>query len=94
MKNNNILILFLDIFFVLFLCFVLLIFTMILNKDGGMPSGSVYVIDWVRLATVIISVFVYLYFITRTSMRELSNILSTRAAILSSEHNAEENGTE
>lgn len=92
-KHNNSLILFIDIFFVLFLCFALLMFTMILNKDGEMQAAGVYVLDPAMLATIIISVLVYLYFMTKTSVRELSSILSSRIVISPSEHNAEENGS-
>jgi hypothetical protein len=67
---------------------------MILNRDGEMPSASVYVIDWVMLAAVLISVFVYLYFMAKTSMKELSSILSAKMVFLSTKHTAEENGTE
>lgn len=93
-NNNNILILFLDIFFVLFLCFALLMFTMILNRDGEMQAAGVYVIDPLMLGTIIISVLAYLYFMIKTSVRELSSILSPHIVLLSSERNAEENGTE
>ena len=94
MKNNNILILFLDIFFVLFLCFALLMFTMILNRGEEMQASGIYVIDPLMLATVIISVLAYLYFMTKTSVREFSSILSDKVVFLSSEHTAKENGTE
>ena len=95
MKNNeNIFILIIDIFFVLFLCFVLLMFTMILNKDGEMQAAGVYVVDPVMLASVIISVSVYLYFMIKTSEREFSSILSDKIVLLSSEHTAKENGAE
>lgn len=94
MKNNNILILFLDIFFVLFLCFALLMFTMILNRGEEMQASGIYVIDPLMLATVIISVLAYLYFMTKTSVREFSSILSDKIVLLSSEHTAKENGTE
>ena len=94
MKNNNIFILFLDIFFVLFLCFALLMFTMILNRDGEMQAAGVYVIDPLMLATVIISVLAYLYFMTKTSVREFSSILSDKVVFLSSEHTAKEKGAE
>ena len=93
-NNNNILILFLDIFFVLFLCFALLMFTMILNKDGGMQAAGVYVLDPVMLATVVISVLVYLYFMIKASERELSSILSSQIVFLSSVRIAKKNGTE
>lgn len=93
-NNNNILILFLDIFFVLFLCFALLMFTMILNRDGEMQASGIYVIDPLMLATVIISVLAYLYFMTKTSVREFSSILSDKIVFLSSEHTAKENGAE
>lgn len=94
MKNNNILILFLDIFFVLFLCFALLMFTMILNRSEEMQASGIYVIDPLMLATVIISVLAYLYFMTKTSVREFSSILSDKIVLLSSEHTAKENGAE
>ena len=94
MKNNNILILFLDIFFVLFLCFALLMFTMILNRGEEMQASGIYVIDPLMLATVIISVLAYLYFMTKTSVRELSSILSSVIDLLSSETAANENGVE
>ncbi len=94
MKNNNILILFLDIFFVLFLCFALLMFTMILNRGEEMQASGIYVIDPLMLATVIISVLAYLYFMTKTSVREFSSILSDKIVLLSSEHTAKENGAE
>ena len=95
MKNNeNIFILFLDIFFVLFLCFALLMFTMILNRDGEMQTAGVYVIDPLKFGALIISVFAYLYFMTKTSVRELSNILSSVIDLLSSETAANENGVE
>jgi len=93
-NNNNILVLFLDIFFVLFLCFVLLMFTMILNKDGEMQAAGEYVVDPVMLATVIISVLVYLHFMIKASERELSSILSSKIVLLSSERTAKKNGTE
>lgn len=93
-KNENIFILIIDIFFVLFLCFVLLMFTMILNKDGEMQAAGVYVVDPVMLASVIISVSVYLYFMIKTSEREFSSILSDKIVLLSSEHTAKENGAE
>ncbi len=94
MKNNNILILFLDIFFVLFLCFALLMFTMILNRGEEMQASGIYVIDPLMLATVIISVLAYLYFMTKTSVREFSSILSDKVVFLSSEHTAKEKGAE
>lgn len=95
MKNNeNIFVLIIDIFFVLFLCFVLLMFTMILNKDGEMQAAGVYVVDPVMLASVIISVLVYLYFMIKTSEREFSSILSDKIVLMASEHTAKENGTE
>ena len=94
MKNNNIFILFLDIFFVLFLCFALLMFTMILNRGEEMQASGIYVIDPLMLATVIISVLAYLYFMTKTSVREFSSILSDKVVFLSSEHTAKENGAE
>ncbi len=95
MKNiENIFVLFIDIFFVLFLCFVLLMFTMILNKDGEMQAAGAYIIDPVMLAAVIISVLAYLYFMTKTSVRELLSILSAQIALLSSEAAAKENGAE
>ena len=94
MKNNNILILFLDIFFVLFLCFALLMFTMILNRGEEMQASGIYVIDPLMLATVIISVLAYLYFMTKTSVREFSSILSDKIVLLSSEHTAKEKGAE
>ena len=95
MKNNeNIFILFLDIFFVLFLCFALLMFTMILNRGEEMQASGIYVIDPLMLATVIISVLAYLYFMTKTSVREFSSILSDKIVLLSSEHTAKENGAE
>ena len=95
MKNNeNIFVLIIDIFFVLFLCFVLLMFTMILNKDGEMQAAGVYVVDPVMLASLIISVLVYLYFMIKASERELASILSSKIVLLSSERTAKENGTE
>ena len=95
MKNNeNIFILIIDIFFVLFLCFVLLMFTMILNKDGEMQAAGVYVVDPLMLASVIISVSVYLYFMIKASEREFSSILSDKVVFLSSEHTAKEKGAE
>ena len=94
MKNNNIFILFLDIFFVLFLCFALLMFTMILNRGEEMQASGIYVIDPLMLATVIISVLAYLYFMTKTSVREFSSILSDKIVLLSSEHTAKEKGAE
>jgi len=94
MKNNNIFILFLDIFFVLFLCFALLMFTMILNRGEEMQASGIYVIDPLMLATVIISVLAYLYFMTKTSVREFSSILSDKVVFLSSEHTAKEKGAE
>ena len=93
-NNNNIFILFLDIFFVLFLCFALLMFTMILNRDGEMQTAGVYVIDPLKFGALIISVFDYLYFMTKTSVRELSSILSSVIDLLSSETAANENGVE
>ena len=94
MKNNNILILFLDIFFVLFLCFALLMFTMILNRGEEMQASGIYVIDPLKFGALIISVFAYLYFMTKTSVRELSSILSSVIDLLSSETAAKENGIE
>ena len=93
-KNENIFVLIIDIFFVLFLCFVLLMFTLILNKDGEMQAAGVYVVDPVMLASVIISVLVYLYFMVKASERELSSILSDKIVLLSSEHTAKEKGAE
>ena len=43
---------------------------------------------------LIISVLAYLYFMTKTSVRELSSILSSGIALLSSETAAKENGIE
>ena len=93
-NNNNIFILFLDIFFVLFLCSALLVFTMILSRDGQMQAAGVYVIDPAVLATIIISILAYLYLMTKTSIRELSSILSARIVVQSSERSAEGNGTQ
>lgn len=93
-NNNNIFILFLDIFFVLFLCFALLMFTMILNRDGEMQAAGVYVIDPLKFGALIISVLAYLYFMTKTSVRELSSILSSGIALLSSKTAAKEKGVE
>ena len=94
MKNNNIFILFLDIFFVLFLCFALLMFTMILNRGEEMQASGVYIVDPLMLASVIISVSVYLYFMIKASEREFSSILSDKVVFLSSEHTAKEKGAE
>ncbi len=93
-SNNNLVILFLDIFFVLFLCFALLMFTMLLNKGEKMQVAGVYIIDPLMLGFVIVSVSTYLYLMTGISMKELSSILSSKIVLLSSKRGAEENGVE
>ena len=69
-------------------------FTMILNRGEEMQASGIYVIDPLMLATVIISVLAYLYFMTKTSVREFSSILSDKVVFLSSEHTAKEKGAE
>ena len=59
-----------------------------------MQSAGVYVIDPAVLATIIISILAYLYLMTKTSIRELSSILSARIVVQSSERSAEGNGTQ
>jgi len=93
MKNNeSTFILILDIFFVLFLCFILLLFTLLLNRGGEMQTAGKYIINPTMLAAVIISVFVYLYFMTKTSVRELTSILSDMPDSSSRIENTEKNG--
>ena len=94
MKNNeNTFILILDIFFVLFLCFILLLFTLLLNKGGEMQIAGKYIINPTMLAAVITSVFVYLYFMTKASVRELTSILSDMPDPSSCIENTEKDGT-
>lgn len=93
MKNNkNTFMLILDIFFVLFLCFILLLFTLLLNRGGEMQIAGKYIINPTMLAAVIISVFVYLYFMTKVSIRELTSILSGMSGFSSSTKSTEKNG--
>ena len=91
-SNENPLILILDIFFVLFLCFILLLFTMLLNRDGGMQAADIYIINPAMMAAVVISVVAYLYFMTRASVSELSNILYHGFDFSSCSDNAEKHG--
>lgn len=69
-----------DIFFVLVLCFVVLLVTMIFTKhDHGAVLGR-YVIDPKMLVAVVVSITLYLFFMIRTSKRELAEIFERAAA--------------
>ena len=64
-----------DIFFVLFLCFVLLLFTMLLDKGTETAKAGSYVVSPLMITFVAASVGAYLYFMLRSSKQEFSGIL-------------------
>ena len=64
-----------DIFFVLFLCFVLLLFTMLLDKGTETAKTGRYMLSPLMITLVAASVAAYLYFMLRSSTQEFSGIL-------------------
>jgi hypothetical protein len=64
-----------DIFFVLLLCFILLLFTMLLDKGTETARTGSYVLSPLMMSFVAISVAAYMYFMLRSSTHEFSCIL-------------------
>ena len=66
-----------DIMFVLILCFVVLLTTMLVTKSiGGTDYSNGYTINWLILGGVVVSLVVYLGFMLKTSMKSLNNLVN------------------
>lgn len=66
-----------DIMFVLILCFVVLLTTMLVTKSiGGTDYSNGYTINWLILGGVVVSLIVYLGFMLKTSMKSLNNLVN------------------
>jgi len=65
-----------DIFFVLLLCFILLLFTMLLDKGTETARTGSYVVSPLMISFVGISVAAYVYFLLQSGTHEFSCILS------------------
>jgi len=71
-----------DVFFVLLLCFVVLLFTMFLNKNVAVCRVGQYEINPHMLAVVTISVFSYIFIIVKISTMEFSEIYNRMVSLL------------
>ena len=66
-----------DIMFVLILCFVVLLTTMLVTKSiGGTDYSNGYTINWLILGGVGVSLVVYLGFMLKTSMKSLNDLVN------------------
>ncbi|MBQ9733329.1 MAG: hypothetical protein IJV74_03740 [Clostridia bacterium] len=66
-----------DIMFVLILCFVVLLTTMLVTKSiGGTDYSNGYTINWLILGGVVVSLVVYLGFMLKTSMKSLNDLVN------------------
>lgn len=66
-----------DIMFVLILCFVVLLTTMLVTKSiGGTDYSNGYTINWLILGGVVVSLIVYLGFMLKTSMKSLNDLVN------------------
>lgn len=80
-RIKDALVAFMDITFILFLCFIILLATMLATKH--LPSGLVdgtYHIGWALLGAVIISMTAYMVFMVKVSVSELHEMLSSVSA--------------
>lgn len=94
--NNpkNTLVLISDVFFVLLLCFIVLLLTMLLNRNAGIQKTEEYVINPAQLILVVTSTALYLYFMIKSSVKELSNIQKQGFDFSSSEDNIKDSSVE
>lgn len=66
-----------DIVFVLVLCFVVLLTTMLVTKSmGGNDYSGGYTINWLVLGGVVVSLAVYLGFMLKTSLKSLKELVN------------------
>ena len=66
-----------DIMFVLILCFVVLLTTMLVTKSiGGNDYSNGYTINWLILGGVVVSLAVYLGFMLKQSMGSLNSLIN------------------
>ena len=66
-----------DIMFVLILCFVVLLTTMLVTKSiGGTDYSNGYTINWLILGGVVVSLVVYLGFMLKSSMKSLNDLVN------------------
>lgn len=66
-----------DIMFVLILCFVVLLTTMLVTKSiGGTDYSNGYTINWLILGGVVVSLAVYLGFMLKQSMGSLNRLVN------------------
>ena len=66
-----------DIMFVLILCFVVLLTTMLVTKSiGGSDYSNGYTINWAILGGVVVSLVVYLGFMLKNSMSSLNRLIN------------------
>lgn len=78
MKNwKETLMMVVDIVFVLVLCFVVLLTTMLVTKSmGGNDYSNGYTINWFILGGVVVSLAVYLGFMLKNSMKSLNDLVN------------------
>lgn len=65
-----------DILFVLILCFVILLTTMLVTKSSGSSEFSGYSISLPILAGVVISLVVYLGYMLKNSLKSLRHLIN------------------
>ena len=66
-----------DIMFVLILCFVVLLTTMLVTKSiGSADYSNGYTINWLILGGVVVSLVVYLGFMLKNSMGTLNRLIN------------------
>ena len=66
-----------DILFVLILCFVVLLTTMLVTKSlGSADYSNGYTINWAILGGVVLSLVVYLGFMLKKSMGSLKDLVA------------------
>ena len=65
-----------DILFVLILCFVILLTTMLVTKSSGSSEFSGYSISLPILAGVVISLAVYLGYMLKNSLKSLRHLIN------------------
>ena len=65
-----------DILFVLILCFVVLLTTMLVTQSGDSGEFTGYTISWPILIGVVISLVVYLGYMLKNSLKSLRHLVN------------------
>ena len=75
-RNNNRWMEVFDVFFIMVLCFVVLLVTMLVQKHSGVASIEGYIINPLTLGLVVVFFIFYFVFVLSRSNRELKELLA------------------